>query len=154
LMMPDLLGKQLELLKEILPKVSKVALLGNPNNPAYAPWLQGAQDAARTLAVRLQVLEARDTRGSDSAFETIITERASAVIALGDAGVILHRARIAAHGARRRLPMVSGVSEFAEAGALLAYGASIDDGVRRAAIYVDKILKGARPADLPVEQPK
>src|SRR5262245_72988 len=153
LMMPDLLGKQLELLKEILPKLSKVALLGNPTNPAYKPWLRGAQDATGALAVRLQVLEARDPRGIDSAFEAIITERASAVIALGDAVLILHRARIADHAVRRRLPMVSGLSEFAEAGGLLAYGPSIADGVRRAAIYVDKILRDTKPADLPVEQP-
>src|SRR5262249_27621493 len=118
LMMPDLLGKQLELLKEILPKLSRVALLGNPTNPAYAPWLRGAQDGARALAVRLQVLEARDPRGIDSAFDAIITERAGAVIVLGDAVLILHRARIADHAVRRRLPMVSGLSEFTEAGGL------------------------------------
>ena len=153
LMAPDLVGKQLELLKEVLPKLSKVALLGNPANPSHTPWLRAAQDTARALGVRLQVLEARDPRGIDSAFKTIITERAGGVIVLGDAVLMLHRARIADHAVRRRLPTVSGSSQFAEAGGLLAYGPNIADGVRRAAVYVDKILKGAKPADLPVEQP-
>jgi len=153
LMMPDLVGKQLELLKEILPKVSRVALIGNPANPAYAPWLRGVQDSARALRVRLQVLEARDPRGIDSAFGAITTKRADAVIVLGDAVLILHRTRIVDHALRRRLPAVFPLREFAEAGGLLAYGPSIADGVRRAAIYIDKILKGAKPAELPVEQP-
>jgi putative ABC transport system substrate-binding protein len=105
------------------------------------------------LGVRLQVLEARDLRGIDSAFGTIATERPAAVIVLGDAVLILHRTRIVDHALQRRLPTVFGLREFAEAGGLLAYGPSISDGARRAAIYVDKILKGARPADLPIEQP-
>jgi putative ABC transport system substrate-binding protein len=153
LMMPDLVGKQLKILKEVVPKLSRVALLGNPANPSHAMWLRGAQDAASALAVRLQVLEARDPCGIDNAFKGIITERADAVIVLSDATLMVHRARIADHAVRRRLPTVSGLSEFAEAGVLLAYGPSIADGVRRAAIYIDKILKGAKPADLPVEQP-
>jgi len=152
-MMPDLVGKQLGLLKEALPKVSRVALLGNPAGPVYTPWLRYAQDAARGLGVRLQVLEARGGSGIDSAFEAMTRERADAVIVLPDAVLLFHRARIADHAVRRRLPTVSGASDFAEAGGLLTYGASIDDGYRRAAIYVGKILKGARAAELPVEQP-
>ena len=153
MMLPELVGKQLELLKEVLPKVSRVALLGNPANPANAPMVRHAQDAARALGVRLQLLEARDPSEIDGAFAAITTERAGAVIVLTDTVLLDHRARIADHAARRRLPTVFGVSEFVEAGGLLAYGPSLADGFRRAATYVDKILKGAKPADLPIEQP-
>jgi len=153
-MLPELVGKQLELLKEVVPKVSRVALLGNPANPGNAPQLRHAQDAARALGVRLQPLEARDTSEIDSAFAAITTERAGAVIVLSDTVLLDHRTRIADHAARRRLPTVFGLSEFAEAGGLLAYGPSLADGYRRAATYVDKILKGAKAADLPVEQPR
>ncbi len=153
LMLPELVGKQLELLKEVVPKVSRVALLGNPANPPYAQQVRQAQDAARALGVRLQPLEARDPSEIDKAFAAITTERADAVIVLPDTVLLDHRTRIADHAVRRRLPTVSGQSEQAEGGGLLAYGPSISDGVRRAATYVDKILKGAKPADLPVEQP-
>jgi putative ABC transport system substrate-binding protein len=153
LMSPELVGKQLELLEEVVPKVSRVALLGNPANPAVAPVVQHAQDVARALRVRLQVLETRDPREIESAFAAITTERAGAVIVLLDSVTLDHRRRIADHAIRRRLPTVAGLSEFAEAGGLLAYGPSLADQYRRAAAYVDKILKGAKPADLPVEQP-
>ena len=152
-MHPELVGKQLELLKEALPKISRVALLGNPSNPNYASLLRHAHDAARALGVRLQPLEARSPSEIDTAFAAITTERAGAVIVLADTVLLDHRTRIADHAVRRRLPTVFAVSEFAEAGGLLAYGPSLSDGFRRAATYVDKILKGAMPADLPVEQP-
>jgi putative ABC transport system substrate-binding protein len=153
LMLPELVGKQLELLKEVVPKVSRVAVLGNPANPMYQPFVRHAQDAARALGVRLQPLEARDPSEIDNAFAAITTERADAVIALPDTILVDHRTRIADHAARRRLPVVVGVNEYAEAGVLLAYGPSISDGLRRAATYVDKILKGAKAADLPVARP-
>jgi putative ABC transport system substrate-binding protein len=105
------------------------------------------------LSVRLQVLETRDPREIESAFAAITTERAGAVIVLLDSVTLDHRRRIADHAIRRRLPTVAGLSEFVEAGGLLAYGPSLADQYRRAAAYVDKILKGAKPADLPVEQP-
>jgi len=149
----ELVGKQLELLKEVVPKVSRVALLGNPANPNYAQLVRHAQDAARALGVRLQPLEARDPSEIDKAFAAITTERAGAVIVLADTVLLDHRTRIADHAARRRLPTVSWLIEHAEAGGLLAYGSSLSDSFRRAATYVDKILKGAKPADLPVEQP-
>ena len=153
LMLPELVGKQLELLKEVVPKVSRVALLGNPANPTIALLVQHAQDAARILKVRLQLLEARDSSEIDSAFAAITAERAGAVIVLTDSVTLDHRTRIADHAVRRRLPTVFGVSEFAEAGGLLAYGPRLADRYRRAATYVDTILKGAKPADLPVAQP-
>jgi putative tryptophan/tyrosine transport system substrate-binding protein len=153
LMQPALVGKQFEMLKEVVPKVSRVALLGNPVNLNYASLVRHAQDAARALGVRLQPLEARDPGEIDHAFAAITTERAGAVIVFTDTVLLNHRTRIADHAARRRLPTVSGASEYAEAGGLLAYGPSLADGLRRAATYVDKILRGAKPADLPVEQP-
>jgi putative tryptophan/tyrosine transport system substrate-binding protein len=153
-MLPELVGKQLELLKEIVPKVSRVALLGNPAlNPAYAPMLRHAQDAARALGVRLQPLEGRDPSGIDNAFAAITTERAGAVIVIVDTRLLDHRSRIADHAVRRRLPTVFPLREFAEVGGLLSYGPNLAEGYRRTAIYVDKILKGAKPGDLPVEQP-
>jgi len=115
-MLPELVGKQLELLKEVLPKVSRVALLGNPANPGNVPLLRHAQDAARALGVRLQPLEARDLSEVDSAFAAITTERAGAVIVLSDTVLLDHRTRIADHARRRRLPTVFGLSEFAHAG--------------------------------------
>ena len=153
LITPELVGKQLEILKEVLPKVSRVVLLGNPANPHYAPHVQHAQGAARALGVRLQPLEARSPNEIEHAFAATTTERADAVIVVGDTVFMDHRTRIADLAERHRLPTVSGASEYAEAGGLLAYGPSISDGVRRAATYVDKILKGAKAADLPVEQP-
>jgi putative ABC transport system substrate-binding protein len=153
-MLPDLVGKQLELLKEVLPTVSRVALLGNPANPANALLERQAQDAARTLGVRLQPLWARDLSEIDSAFTATKMERADALIVLTDTMLINHRTRVIDHAGQRRLPAVFGVSQFVEAGGLLAYGPSFAAGYRRAAPYVDRILKGAKPADLPIEQPR
>ncbi len=153
LISPALVGKQLEMLKEVVPKVSRVAILANPDNPSHALLLQHAQDAGRALGVLLQPLRARDRGEIDSAFAAITTERAGAVIVLLDTVLLDHRAGIADHAIRRRLPTVFGVSQFAEAGGLLAYGPNFADQYRRTATYVDKILKGAKPADLPVEQP-
>ncbi|MGH9893598.1 MAG: ABC transporter substrate-binding protein, partial [bacterium] len=123
-MLPDLVGKQLELLKEVLLTVSRVALLGNPANPANASLERQGQEAARTLGVRLQPLWARDPREIDSAFPTTQMERADAFIVLTDTMLLNHRTRIADHAGRRRLPTVFGVSQFVEAGGLLAYAGS------------------------------
>jgi putative ABC transport system substrate-binding protein len=143
----------LEVLKEVAPKISRVALLGNPANAGNAPQVRHAQNAARALGMRLQSLEARGPSEIESAFVAMTTERAGAVIVLIDSTLIDHRTRIADLAARRRLPMVSGTIETAEAGGLMAYGPSVRDMFRRAAAHVDKILKGAKPADLPIEQP-
>ncbi len=152
-MAPELVGKQLELLKEVVPKVSRVALLGNPANPGTAPMLQRAHDAARELRIRLQPLEARRPSEIDSAFAAMTKERAGALIVLLDVMFAEHRARIADLAAKHRLPAVYGLQEFAEVGGLMVYGSSFVDRFRRAAIFVDKILKGAKPAALPIEQP-
>jgi putative ABC transport system substrate-binding protein len=153
LMAPDLVGKQMELLKEIGPKISRVAALRNPDNATSAPLLRRAQDAARALGIRRQSLEARNPSEIDSAFAAISAERAGAVIVLGDTVFLDQRTRIADHAVRRRLPTVFAYSEFVEGGGLLSYGPSLADGYRLAATYVDKILKGAKPADLPIGQP-
>jgi putative tryptophan/tyrosine transport system substrate-binding protein len=153
LMAPELVAKQLEILKGVVPTVTRVALLGNPANAGNAPQLRYAQDTARTLGLRLQPLEVRGPRDLDRAFAAMTTERAEAVIVLVDAMLLDHRTRIADLAATYRLPAVYGLSDHAAAGGLVAYGASVLDRYRRAATYVDKILKGAKPADLPVEQP-
>jgi ABC-type uncharacterized transport system substrate-binding protein len=153
LMAPELIGKQLQILKEIVPTVSRVALLGNPANTGNAPQVRHAQDAARALGVRLQPLEARGPGEIDSAFAAMTREQAGALIVLVDVMFDVERARIADLAAKRRLPTVYGLAPHAEAGGLMSYGGNIDDRFRGTAIYVDKILKGAKPADLPVEQP-
>ena len=153
LMAPELVGKQLELLKEVVPKVSRVALLGNPANPGTAPQVRRGQDAARALGVRLQVLEARNPSAIEDAFAAMARERAGAVIILTDAMFGAHRERIADLAAKHRVPAVYGLPEFAETGGLMGYGSSVVDRFRRAAVFVDKILKGAKPGDLPIEQP-
>jgi len=153
LMAPDLVGKQLEVLKEMVPKVSRVALLRNPANPASAQQLREAEAAARALGVRLQTLEARVPREIDGAFTAMTRERAGALVVLTDSIFTNQRRQIAELAAERRLPAVYGNPEHAEAGGLVAYGANFLDLERRAATYVDRLLKGAKPADLPIEQP-
>ena len=153
MMSPDLVEKQLEILKEVVPKVSRAALLHNPANPGNAPQVRHAQDAARALGVRLQLLGARGPSEIDSAFAAMTNEQAGAVIVLVDAMLQDNRARITDLAARHRLPAVYGLSEYTEAGGLLAYGPNRLDMFRHAATYVDKILKGVKPGDLPVERP-
>jgi len=154
IMAPDLVGKQLELLKEVVPKISRVAVLWNPDNPGGVPQLRQTEAAARALGVRLQTLEARGPHELDSAFAAMTRERAGALVILNDAilGVNLSK-QIAELAAKSRLPAVHGVPEYAQAGGLMVYGANLLDLERRAATFVDKILKGAKPADLPIEQP-
>jgi putative ABC transport system substrate-binding protein len=150
---PDLLGKRLELLKEVVPKVSLVSLLRNPDNPADAAMLREAEAAARALGVRLQTLEARNHQEIERAFGAMIRERAGALLILPDGIFLTQRRQIAELAAKGRLPSIMSTSEYAEAGGLMTYSASYIDLMRRAATFVDKILKGAKPGDLPVEQP-
>jgi putative ABC transport system substrate-binding protein len=152
-MVPDLIGKQLEVLKEVAPRISRVALLSNPANPAHALAVGDAKVAAGSLSVQFQLVEARGPSEIDSAFAAMTAERADAMIVLIDAMFIDHRARIADHAARRRLPTVSAAVDFATGGGLMTYGPSLRKMFGRAATYVDKILKGAKPAELPIEQP-
>jgi putative ABC transport system substrate-binding protein len=153
LMGPDLVGKQLEVLKEVVPRVSRVALLWNPNNPGSAAQLREAEVAARALDVRLQTLEARTPQEIDRAFTAMTREQPGALMVLLD-GIFTNQARqIAERAAKSRLPSIYGLSEYTEAGGLMVYSSNPLELERRAATFVDKILKGAKPGDLPVEQP-
>jgi len=154
MMSPDLVAKQLEILKEAVPKVSRVAVLWNPANAGNAPQVRHAQDAAGALGVRLQSLGAKGPSEIDSAFTAMTSEQAGAVIVLVDAMLQENRTRITDLAARNRLPAVYGLSEYAEAGGLLAYGPNRLGMFRHAVTYVDKILKGAKPGDVPIEQPQ
>jgi|SRR5262245_14706848 len=153
MMAPDLVGKQLELLKEVVPNVSRVALLWNPANPGSAPQVREAEAAARALGVQLHTLEVRVPQEIDSAFAEMSKERAGALVVLADGVLTNQRIQITERAAARQLPAVYPQREYAEAGGLMVYSANPLDLERRAAVYVDKILKGAKPGDLPVEQP-
>jgi len=150
----DIVGKQLELLKEIAPRVSRVAILWNPDNPFHATHVREAEAAARKLGLQLQGVEARGRNDFDGAFSAMGSARAEALLLLTDAPVFLqHRAVIADLAAKMRLPGMYPRREHVEAGGLIAYGVDRRELFRRLAVYIDKILRGAKPADLPVEQP-
>jgi putative ABC transport system substrate-binding protein len=152
---PDLAGKRLELLREIVPGVSRIAVVSNPTNPAHALHMRALvlEAAARTLGVELHPLEVRSPDDFERVFQAATSARAGALLVFGDPLFTAHRTRIANLAARSRLPTIYELSGFAEVGGLMNYGADLHEMFRRAAAYVDKILKGARPADLPIEQP-
>ena len=150
---PDIIAKGLQLLKEGAPRLSRVAVLRNATTPVYVTSFKALEVAARTLRVRLQPIEVRTPQDIESAFAAMTKERAEALFPLDDPLMYQQRRRIADLAAKHRLPTVSSQRLFPEAGALMSYGPSFADLFRRAATYVDKILKGAKPADLPVEQP-
>jgi len=150
---PELTGKRLELLKETVPKLLRVAVLGNPANTATALNFKEAEVAARAYGLQVQSLEVRGPHDLDSVFSSMIKWRADALLPLGDSIVVFHRERIVNFAAKNRLPSMYGDKAWVEAGGLMSYGPDILDSFRRAATYVDKILKGTKPADLPVEQP-
>ena len=149
----ELGGKRLALLKEAVPKVSRVAVLWNATNPVKALELKSAQAAAGALGVQVASFEVREPTDFASAFAAIAKARSDGLIPLDETLTIVHRKQIEEFAVKNRLPMIAEIREWAEAGGLMTYGPSIFDLYRRAAIYVDKILKGAKPADLPVEQP-
>ena len=153
MMAPDLVVKQLQVLTEIVPKLSRVALLSNPASPGSAPMVRGAEAVAPTLGLRLQVLEARNVQEIDQAFATLGKERPGALVVLAESIFTNQAKQIASLAVTQRLPSIFGLKEHAEAGGLAVYGADPLDMERRAAGFVVKILKGAKPADLPVEQP-
>jgi putative ABC transport system substrate-binding protein len=150
---PDLEGKRLELLREVAPGVSRVALLWNPLNLFHAGSLQQARTAAQALGIRLQTLAVRVPEDLDGTFAAIVKERPDALLLLADRVFLHNRVRLMEFATKRRIPNVNAYRELVEAGGLMSYGPSYEDMHRRAAIYVDKILKGANPGDLPVEQP-
>ncbi len=149
----EMIGKQLELLKETVPRIRRVAILSNAANPTKPLAIRDVNVAARSLGVQLQLLEARGPNEFDSAFAAMARERVGALLVVADSMFVFHRIRLADLAARSRLPAVYGWREHVEAGGLMSYAPNALDLFRRAAIYVDKILKGAKPAELPVEQP-
>ena len=149
---PEIGGKWLELLKAAVPRVSRVAILWNPGNPASALQLKEARTAAQSLKVQVQVLEARGPDDFGSAFAAMSRERAGAILVIGDGMFSLHQARLADLVVKSRLPTM-GPRNIVTTGGLMSYQTSQPELWRRAATYVDKILKGAKPGDLPIEQP-
>ncbi|HWO42008.1 MAG TPA: ABC transporter substrate-binding protein [Candidatus Eisenbacteria bacterium] len=148
-----LAGKRVELLKETVPQISRVAILANPGHAGERLELTESQNAARSFNIALQYLTVRGPDDFDDAFRAIARERAEAMIAFPDALTMARRKQIAEFSVKTRIPSVSGWSEFAEAGGLMTYGPNLLESFKRLAVFIDKILKGARPADLPVEQP-
>jgi putative ABC transport system substrate-binding protein len=136
-----------------VPRVSRVAVLSNPKSPIHALSLNEAEVAARSLHLQLQLLEASAPGELARAFAAAAKGAAGALLVLGHPMFAAQRTRIAELAARARLPAMAAQREYVEAGSLLSYGASLRESYRRAAIFVDKVLKGAKPADLPVEQP-
>jgi putative tryptophan/tyrosine transport system substrate-binding protein len=150
----DLAGKRLELVKETLPKASRVAVLWYSVSPVAAKQLQETEIAARPLGVRIQSLEVRSPEDLDYAFQTANKQRAEGLIAVSFGGLLVnHRQRVVNLATNNRLPAMYTISEFVETGGLMSYAPNGPDQARRAASYVDKILKGTKPADLPVQQP-
>ena len=149
----ELGAKQLELLKEVAPRITRVAVLYNPGSPISAAVVRGVQDVARPLAIELLLVDVRHPDEVPSVLSALAGRRADAVLVLSDPVFGSHLAKIAQATAKLRLPSVYARREFAVAGGLLAYGPNFEDNYRSAATYVDKILKGAKPAELPVQQP-
>jgi putative ABC transport system substrate-binding protein len=152
LMYPDTLAKQLQILKEAVPKVSRVFVLRYaPNSGPSSVTL--LEEAARILGVQLQRVGVQGPEGFDEAFSAMVRGRSDALLVVTDYMFYLHRTRLAELAAKARLPAMYGATEYAEAGGFMSYAASFVDNFRRAAVYVNKILKGTKPADLPIEQP-
>ena len=146
----DLTGKRLELLKEMLPRLTRVALVSRPDNPGHDQYVQQTQVAARTLGVEFEVLSLSDPDQFEAAFRTM--RRVSALIQIDDAMFTSHRQQLVEFANRYRIPGSYGLREFVDIGGFMALGPSYPDLYRRAGSYIDKLVKGAKPADLPVEQ--
>jgi len=151
--MTESVGKQLEVLKETGPKFSRVAVLYNPVNPGSAPQLREAEAAARALTLQIHTLEARVPQEIEGAFTAMTRQRVGALLVLADAIFTNQVRQIAQLALKSRLPSMYGLREYVEAGGLMVYGPNTLELERRAAGYVDKLLKGAKPSDLPIQQP-
>jgi putative ABC transport system substrate-binding protein len=149
----EVAGKRVDLLKEVIPRLSRIAVLWNPTNSASVFALKETEAAAKRLGMRMQTVEIRSADELDGAFRAVTKEQAGALIVMPDNLFSNLPERIADLAIKNRLPTMSGNIESVTAGSLMYYGANLADLFRRAAVYVDKILKGAKPADLPVEQP-
>jgi putative ABC transport system substrate-binding protein len=151
LLSSELSGKRLELLKEVRGRITRVGVLWNPDHPHYE--YEVMQASARTLGLRLQPLQVRRSDDFEKAFKAAIKGNVEALVVVPTRLTWLHRQEIANFGLTNRIPTVSGWAQFADAGGLFTYGPNVDDLIRRAAVYADRIFKGAKPGDLPVEQP-
>ena len=149
----ELVGKRLELLKEAVAEVSRVSVLANPAHPGEQRELRETQSTARALGILLQYYQVRNTTDINAAFENALKDKANAVLVFPDAVTNAHRTQIAEFGLKQRLPSVFGRKEPVEAGGLMSYGPNLDELFKRMLVHVDKVLKGIKPADIPVEQP-
>ena len=150
---PELSGKRIELLKEAVPRVGRLAILWNPANSTHTAALRESQATAKALGLQTVPVPVQAPADVDGAFATLTRERATAIFVLDDATLFIERERISKLALKNRLPLVSGISGYADAGALMTYGARQTDLYNRAAVFVDRILKGAKPANLPIERP-
>ena len=150
---PDLEGKRLQLLREVTPALSYVAMFINSLNPFHISSMEQARAAAQTMGIKLRLHDIRKSEDLDDTFAAIRKERPDALLILADRVFLHNRERIVDFANEQRLPNVNAYKELVEVGGLMSYGPSYEDMHKRAAIYVDKILKGAKPADLPIEQP-
>jgi putative ABC transport system substrate-binding protein len=151
---PEVSGKRLEILREVVPKLSRVAVLGSSTATGYAQTLKEIEPAAKAFKMQLQFLDVKHAKDIETAFQAASKGRAQGVLTLNSAILGSQRAQIAELAVKNRLPVMYHQGDFVEAGGLMFYGVNVSDLNRRAATYVDKILKGAKPADLAVEQPK
>jgi len=149
----ELAGKRIEMLKEMMPALRRIAVLANPEHPGEEAELRVSRDAARTLALAVDYFQARNESEVDASLAAMLKARSEAVVVFPDAITMRFRERIAAFGRQHRLPAISGWAQFAEGGNLMSYGPNQKASYRRLAVYTDKVLKGARAADLPVELP-
>jgi putative tryptophan/tyrosine transport system substrate-binding protein len=149
----ELVSKRLQFLKELVPALARVAVVYNPEDRNKAWEYKQIQDAARSLKLAVHAFEARSAAEIDKAFAGITDEHAQALVIFADPLMIFHEKKLADLALQNRLPAIFGFREFADLGGLISYGASLREQLRRAASYVDKILKGADPGDLPIEQP-
>ena len=150
---PDLEGKRLDILREVVPTLSHVAILFNSLNPFHVASMRQAHAAAQAMGIKLQQHDIRKSEDLDGAFAAIRNERPDALLILADRVFLHNRQRMMDFTEEQRLPNINAYTELVEAGGLMSYGPSYEDMHKRAAIYVDKIIKGAKPADLPIEQP-
>jgi putative ABC transport system substrate-binding protein len=150
---PEIAGKRLELLREAVPGIARIAVLWNPANSSAAPQMKDTAAVAHSLGLPIRSLELRDVNQLEGAFVTAVQDQARAVIVLSDGALYGRRVQIGQLAAKHRLPCVAWTPEFADSGCLFAYGANVVEMHRRAAMFVDRILKGASPGGLPVEQP-
>lgn len=148
----ETIGKQLELLKEVLPKITRVGVVVNPSNPVYGPVLEASETPARALGLQLRVVRVQRPEDFEGAFRGAIEQRVEGFVVLRDTVLVMNQAQLLALAASSRRPSVYGMREFVDNGGLISFGPSLVEMYRRAAYLVDKILRGAAPSDLPVEQ--